>query len=80
MVKELSITLNPRPIGEQYSPGSTLTGSLTVEVDEPKDYKALVVNLIGECKVEWSEGSKENRVIYSASEAYVSEQLVLWKK
>ena len=79
MVKELSITLNSEPLGGNYSPGSTISGSLTIEVDEAKDYKTLAVNFLGKGRVHWSEGSNENRRTYFASEEYVNETLVLWK-
>ena len=79
MVKELSIILNPGPLGGSYSPGSTLTGSLTIEVNEAKDYKTLVVNLVGKGKVQWTEGTGQYAVTYTASEVYVSEKLTLWK-
>ena len=79
MVKELSITLNPGPLGVQYSPGSTITGSLTIEVDKPKNYKSLDVCLLGKGKVEWSEGGGDSRITYSSSEVYVNKKLTLWR-
>ena len=75
MVKELSITLNPGPLEGHYSPGSTITGSLMIEVDKPKRYKTLEVCLQGKGKVQWS----AKKVTYSASEVYVNEKLPLWR-
>ena len=80
MVKELSITLNPGPLGGNYSPGSTITGSLTIEVDKPKRYKALEVYLLGKGLVEWTERIGSNHPItYSAGEVYMNEKLTLWR-
>ena len=79
MVKELSITLNPIPVGGRYIAGSTITGSLTIEVDKPKQYKTIEICLLGKSKVKWSEGSAETRTINSASEVYVNEKLTLWR-
>ena len=73
------MTLNPGPLGGSYSPGSTLTGSVTVEVDEAKDYKALVVSLVGTGKVQWTEGYGQYAVTYTAREVYANEKLTLWK-
>ena len=78
MVKELIITLNPGPQEGHYSPGSTITGSLTIEVDKPKNYKALEVYLQGKGKVSWTEGSGQYSVTYSQSEVYVNQKLTLW--
>ena len=79
MVKKLSITLNPGPLGVHYNPGSTITGSLTIEVDKPKKYKALEVYLLGKGKVQWTEGSGEHNETYSASEVYANQMLTLWR-
>ena len=79
MVKELSITLNPRPVGGCYSPGSIITGSLIIKVDKPKKYKALGVYLLGTGKVRWTERRGDDETTYSASEVYVSEKLILWR-
>ena len=79
MVKEFSITLNPGTQRGNYTPGSTITGSLTIEVDKPKHYKALEVHLLGKGNVQWSEGSDDDESIYSASEVYVNETLILWR-
>ena len=88
MVKELSITLDPTPEGGSYSPGSAIRGSLTIEVDKPKRYKFIEVNLLGKGKVRWSEGGagntgrnfsdQQNRTHYSASEEYVNQKITLW--
>ena len=79
MVKELSITLNPGPVGGHYSPGSTITGSLIIKVDKPKKYKALEVCLLGTGKVRWTDGSGYDEITYSASEVYVNQKLTLWR-
>ena len=80
MVKELSITLHPGPVEGHYSPGSILTGSLTVEVDKAREYKTLVVCVQGEGSVKWSEGSGKDKKTYSADKVYLNEQQVIWKK
>ena len=79
MVKELSITLHSSPVEGHYSSGSTLTGSLTIEVDEPREYKTLTVRVQGKGSVEWSEGFGEDKKVYSANKVYVNKQTVLWK-
>ena len=75
MVKELNITLNPGPLGGHYNPGSTLTGSLTIEVDKPENYKTIEVYLLGKGKVEWGEGIAAS----FGTEEYVNKKLVLWR-
>ncbi len=38
MVKEFSISLNEDTAENSYAPGSAISGSLTVEIDDPKSY------------------------------------------
>ena len=81
MVKELSITLNPGPIGGSYCPGSTLSRFLTIQVDKPKHYKTIIVQVEGKASVYWTEGGDENSspTIYSSGEVYINQQIVLWR-
>ena len=75
-------------MGGLYSPGSTLTGSLTIEVEGPREFKTIRVYVIGQGHVQWLErrsttdinGQSQSEVRqYKSDEVYVSLQQMLWK-
>ena len=85
-MKDLRITLvQDRPDQPFYS-GSSVTGSLLVDVDEPKSYKHISIQFLGSAYVHWtetrSEGSGDNRrtrtVHYSSSVVYVDVAQTVW--
>ena len=82
---KVSFTLDHGPLGGNYSPGSALTGSVTVEVDSPKEFKAVLVYVRGEGHVEWTErrhnssDDSDYTVVFKSDEVYVSLQQTLWK-
>ena len=67
-----------------YFFGNTVTGSVICEVDEPKNYKQIMVKLEGKAKVHWaqSQGSGKSRRSrqYTAQEDYISTRIILWDK
>ena len=69
------------PEGLRYFPGSGVKGTVVVNVDEPKDYTEVSVELVGGAHVHWSEshGSGDSRT-YRNSVTYVKEKNLVWSK
>ena len=73
---------------QPYYSGSTITGNLLLDVDEPKSYNQIVVEFSGRSFVQWSEthvqgaGNYQQTVTYTftSTEAYVDLVAPLWKK
>ena len=86
MPPNLRIGLVQSAPNQAYYPGSTITGSLLLDVDEPKSYNEILIHFSGRSYVHWSEshttGSRRNRRRvtrhYSSSEAYVDLVSPLW--
>ena len=76
MVKQFLITLTEE--GAHYAPGSTVSGSVIVEVEEPKKYDQIRVSVSGEGSVSWSRGTGEDSVLHSSRETYLSLESILW--
>ena len=80
-MKDLQLQLNSPP-GGIYYPGMTVTGTLLVVTDKPKNYKSIQVKLLGFAKVRWTEehGPSDNRstVTYSSSEDYINTSVTVW--
>ena len=53
MVKDIKLYLHDPP--QHYFPGSVVEGSLEVSVDKPKNYDRIIVALLGEASVCWTE-------------------------
>ena len=89
MVKGFKILLDQPPSGPTYFPGMEVSGTLVMEIDEPKNYKAITICLMctGRGHVHWTEtrsrGSGDNRSTetnYTANETHVDLQNVVWSK
>ena len=82
-MKDFQLQLNYPPQGV-YFPGMTVTGTVLAVSDEPKDYKAIQVKIVGFAHVHWSEssGSGQNRRTrhYSAREDYLNTFIRVWDK
>ena len=80
-MKDLQLQLNSPP-GWIYYPGMTVTGTLLVVTDKPKNYKSIQVRLHGFANVIWRErhGTREHRrtVTYSSSEDYINTFVTFW--
>ena len=92
MATGLKILLDQPPSGPTYFSGMEVSGTLVVEVDEPKtDYKAITISLTGRGCVHWEETVRSTRgnygheieygqVSYEANETHVHRQNVVWSK
>ena len=83
MVKEFTIELSQ----SSFVAGSTVCGSVVVNVNEPKSYKKVAVYLKGHGKVKWSEtkrtGSGQHARTttrtYRSEETYTFQEFVVWE-
>ena len=88
MPPNLRIGLVQTTPNQPYYPGSTITGSLLLDVDEPKSYNQILIHFSGRSYVHWTEthstGTGEHRRTetrhYTSSEAYVDVASPLWSK
>ena len=85
MPPNLRIGLVQSPSNQPYYPGSTITGSLLLDVAEPKSYKEIKIYFSGRSYVHWTElestdGGRSRRRRYSSSETYVNLVTPLWNK
>ena len=82
-MSEFTVDLVVPPQGV-YFPGMLVTGAVVCTTQESKDYKQIVIQLVGRANVHWSEssGSGNNRRThhYRSNEEYVSCVAVLWDK
>ena len=85
-MKDLRITLVQNRPDQLFHSGSSVTGCLLVDVDEPKSYKHISIQFLGKAYVHWTETTREGagdtrstRIVqYSSSEVYVDEVQTLW--
>ena len=70
-MKEFRLQLNNPPHGV-YFPGMTVTGTLLVVTDKPKNYRAIQVKILGQAHVHWSQ--------YTNHEDYLNRIIHLWDK
>ena len=84
MVKGFKILLDQPPSGPAYFSGMEVSGTLVVEVDEPKKYNSITICLTGRGHVHWTEtsgsGNNQTTVSYTANETHVDLQNVAWSK
>ena len=83
-MKDFRLELNNPPNGVYFT-GGTVTGTvIAVNDDQPKDYKAIQVRIVGAADVHWSEerGSGEHRhtVHYRANEVYIDTFVHVWDR
>ena len=82
-MKDFKLQLNYPPQGVYFT-GMTVTGTVLAVSDEPKNYKAIEVKIIGFAHVHWSEshGSGENVRIetYTSHEDYLDTSVCVWDK
>ena len=86
MPPNLRIGLVQSTPNQAYYPGSTITGSLLLDVDESKSYNQILIQFAGVSYVHWTEshttGTGEHRRTetrhYSSSESYVDLTAPLW--
>ena len=79
-MKDFQLRLNSPPRGI-YFRGMTVTGTLLVVTDTPKDYKSIQVKLFGFAKVKLTDGgteSDQNSRNYSSSENYINKSKTVW--
>jgi hypothetical protein len=63
-----------------YHPGSTVTGSLLLDVDEAKSYKQILVQLSGRSYVHWRASSGQASRDYISLEPYFDSVAPLWDR
>ena len=87
-MKDFHLHLDSPP-GGIYFTGMTVTGTVLVKTDKPKNYKFIRVKLIGFAKVKWTEQHKttgyHGRVethsyCYSSSEYYINTFVTVWSE
>jgi hypothetical protein len=86
MPPNLRIGLVQSAPNQSYYPGSTITGSLLLDVDEPKSFNQILIQFSGRSYVHWTEsrteGSGDNQrtvtYTYSSTEPYVDLVAPLW--
>ncbi len=76
MPREFNVLFLNTPPDGVYSAGSVVSGTLVVEVDEPKSYNAVQVALVGRALVHVRAGEHTS----SSKEEYVRMEAVLWSK
>ncbi|CAI8004666.1 Arrestin domain-containing protein 4 [Geodia barretti] len=75
MSPKLRIQLSSNKV---YHPGSTVTGSLLLDVDEAKSYKQILVQLSGRSYVHWRESSGQSSRNCISLEPYFDSVAPLW--
>ena len=76
MPPKLRIQLHSNQI---YHPGSTVTGSLLLDTDEPKSYKQILVQLTGRCYCRWRiYGNPMGQTHSTSHEPYFDSFISLW--
>ena len=86
MPPNLRIGLVQSAPNQAYYPGSTITGSLLLDVDESKSYNQILIQFAGSSYVHWTEsrttGSRGNRRrvtrSYTSTQSYVDLTAPLW--
>jgi hypothetical protein len=86
MPPNLRIGLVQSAPNQPYYPGSTITGSLLLDVDQPESYKQILIQFSGRSYVHWTEsrteGTGDNQrtvtYTYSSTEPYVDLVAPLW--
>ena len=82
-MKDFQLQLNYPPQGVYFT-GMAVTGTVLAVSDEPKNYKAIQVKILGFAHVHWSEsrGSGENARIetYTSHEDYLDTSVCVWDK
>ena len=86
MMTDLRITLVQDRPDKPFRSGSSVTGNLLVNVDEPKSYERISIQFLGRAYVYWTErvteGSGDDRrtrtVDYTSSEVYIDVEQTLW--
>ena len=81
-MKDFQLQLNHPPQGVYY-PGMTVTGTVLVVNDEPKDYKAIKVRIEGSAHVSWEVSNESGRTqsyYYTSYESYLNTFIRIWDK
>ena len=78
MVKDLKIVLDQDASQEYYRPGSVVSGSLVVELDEAKKIKQIVVYLEGKGQVNWMQHIGQISSANSSEELFFCLEIVVW--
>ena len=82
-MKDFTLQLNNPPSGVYFT-GGTVSGTVTAVNDEPKDYKAIQVRIVGAANVHWSEergtGDDRHTVHYSSHETYIDTFVNVWDR
>jgi hypothetical protein len=80
-MKEFTLKLDSPPNGVHvYFPGMVVSGTVSVTNDEPEDYDAIQVSLVGEAKCRWYEAQGHATVLYSSSRTYINTPVIVWDK
>ena len=79
-MKDFTLQLNNPPNGVYFT-GDTVSGTVTAVNDEPKDYKAIQVRIVGAANVHWSEErGRGTRVHYDSHETYIDTFVNVWDR
>ena len=88
MPPNLRIGLVQTTPNQPFYPGSTITGSLLLDVDEPKSYNQIFIHFSGRSYVHWTEthttgttgsnGNQRETRHFRSSETYVDVVTTLW--
>ena len=76
-MKDFQLQLNYTPRGV-YFPGMTVTGTVLAVNDEPKNYKAIQVKIVGFAHVHWTDRESQND--YTSHEDYLDTSVRVWDK
>ena len=74
-MRDFQLILNDPP-RKVYFPGMIITGTVFAVNDEPKNYKAIKVKIVGYAHCSW----RESRVTYSSHEDYIVSFVNVWDK
>ena len=89
-MKDFQLHLDSPP-GGIYFTGTTVTGTVLVETDKPKNYKSILVELTGFAEVSWTEQHQTvgthpgdhggvSTHSYSSSENYINTFVTVWSE
>ena len=85
-MKDFRITVHQDNPGQPFLSGASVSGNVIVEIEEPKSYKYISIQFLGQAYVHWKETNAHSSdehgpssaVHYTSSEEYVNERVTLW--
>ncbi|CAG9797198.1 unnamed protein product [Chironomus riparius] len=76
---KINLMLEPNPEGTFfYYPGHLLKGTVELVLDETKKFRGFYIQVFGQAKCQWTQGSGKSKTTYTGTEVYVNSRTYLF--